>query len=168
MDARMLAIAAFGFVCLTRGVEGQGLSQYRDFELGSDLASVATLAGVASSDAKTIHQRPAALQDLEWRPPHWIAGATAASTDPVEWILFSFYNDQLFRLVPNDWGGGVVRARELSCGGSSDGEIDRVEALHHCGEFREKLVFRGDLQVINDRVVGRPVMIPQNANALLA
>jgi len=99
MHARTLAICAFGIVFSAVGHEGQGLSQYRNFELGSDLASVATLAGVASSDAKTIHQRPAVLQDLEWRPSHWIAGSTSASTDPVEQIVFSFYNDQLFRVV---------------------------------------------------------------------
>jgi hypothetical protein len=63
------------------------------------VASVSTRAGIASSEAKVIYQRPAVLQDLEWRPSRWIAGSTAASTDPVERILFSFYNDQLFRVV---------------------------------------------------------------------
>jgi hypothetical protein len=67
--------------------------------LGSDLASVSTLAGVASSEAKIVHQRPAVLQDLRWRPSRWIVGSTARSTDPVEEILFSFFNDQLFRIV---------------------------------------------------------------------
>jgi hypothetical protein len=37
------------------------------------------------------------LQDLEWRPSRWGTGANA--TDPVERISFSFYNDQLFRIV---------------------------------------------------------------------
>src|ERR1700752_5178979 len=46
-----------------------------------------------------IHQRAPVFQDLEWKPPHWIAGSTAASTDPVEHVLFSFYDDQLFRVV---------------------------------------------------------------------
>jgi hypothetical protein len=98
MNIRTLAMCAFavGFACVTHG---EGLSQYRNFELGSDLASVSALAGVASSEAKTIHRRPAALQDLEWRPSRWIAGSTSDSTDPVEQILFSFYNDQLFRVV---------------------------------------------------------------------
>jgi hypothetical protein len=99
MHARTLAICAVGIVCSTHALGGQGLSQYRNFELGSDVTAVSALAGIASSEAKTIHQRPAVLQDLEWRPSHWISGSTAASTDPVEQILFSFYNDQLFRLV---------------------------------------------------------------------
>jgi hypothetical protein len=99
MHARTLAICALGIVCSTHGLEGQGPSQYRDFALGSDLASVSDRTGVSASRAKTIHQRPAVLQDLEWRPSRWNVGSTADSTDPVEQIVFSFYNDQLFRVV---------------------------------------------------------------------
>jgi hypothetical protein len=97
--ARTLAISALGIVSLTPGLEGQALSRYRNFALGSDLATVSTLAGVSSSEAKMIHERPAILQDLEWRPSRWIVGSTATSTDPVEQITFGFYNDQLFRVV---------------------------------------------------------------------
>lgn len=99
MNARTLAICAFGMALVGHRLDAQDLSRYRTFELGSTLASVATLTGVASSDAKTIHQRPALLQDLEWRPSRWVPGSTSASTDPVEQIVFSFYNNQLFRVV---------------------------------------------------------------------
>jgi hypothetical protein len=99
MNAPTLAIVVCGIVCLTRGVDGQSLSQYRNFALGSDVTSVSAVAGVDPTEAKTIHQRPAVLQDLEWRPSRWVAGSTASSVDPVEHILFSFYNDQLFRVV---------------------------------------------------------------------
>jgi hypothetical protein len=99
MIPRTLAIWTFGIVLLTVGPAAQGRSQYRNFALGSDLASISTLAGVALSEAKTIHRRPAVLQDFEWRPPYWTAGTTSRSTDPVEQVLFSFYNDQLFRVV---------------------------------------------------------------------
>jgi hypothetical protein len=95
---RMLGLCLF-ILCSTHGLEAQDLSHYRNFELGSDLGSVSTGAGVAASEAKTIHQRPAVLQDLEYRPSHWLTGSAAASTDPVEQIAFSFYNDQLFRIV---------------------------------------------------------------------
>jgi len=98
MYARLFAVG-FAIVCSTYALDGQGLSRYRDFALGSDVASVSDLAGVSASKARTIHQRPAVLQDLEWRPMRWNLGSTAASTDPVEQILFSFYNDQLFRVV---------------------------------------------------------------------
>jgi hypothetical protein len=96
--ARILGLSVF-IMCSTHGLEAQDLSRYRNFELGSNVASVSTTAGVAASDTKTIHQRPAVLQDLEYRPSHWLAESTAPSTDPVEQIVFSFYNDQLFRIV---------------------------------------------------------------------
>jgi hypothetical protein len=98
IHARLLAVC-FGIVCSPGALAGQGPTQYREFALGSGLASVSDLAGVSASRAKTIHQRPAVLQDLEWRPSRWNLGATAESTDPAEQIVFSFYNDQLFRVV---------------------------------------------------------------------
>lgn len=67
--------------------------------LGSDVASVAALAGLNPAEAKTVHERPAVLQELEWTPSRWVAGSNARSVDPVEQILFSFYNDQLFQIV---------------------------------------------------------------------
>jgi hypothetical protein len=95
--ARILGVCVVGIVCSAHGLEAEDLSRYRNFELGSDVASVSTAAGVATSEAKTVHQRPAVMQDLQYRPSHWTAGT--ASTDPVEQIAFSFYNDQLFRIV---------------------------------------------------------------------
>lgn len=97
--ARTLAIVAIGMLWSTLALDAQVLSHYRNFELGSDVSSVSSLAGVASSEVKTVHQRPALLQDLEWRPSRYVNGSTAASTDPVEQVLFSFYDDQLFRAV---------------------------------------------------------------------
>jgi hypothetical protein len=63
------------------------------------MASVAAVAGVDPAEAKTIDQRPAMLQNLEWRPSRWVAGSTTSSIDPVEQIRFSFYDNQLFRVV---------------------------------------------------------------------
>jgi hypothetical protein len=99
MDARTFATGALGIVLLTYGIEAQGVAQYRNFALGSNVATVANLTDVSASEAKTIHQRPALLQDLEWRPSRWVRGSMATSTDPVDHIVFSFYNDQLFRVV---------------------------------------------------------------------
>src|SRR5581483_405856 len=73
--------------------------RYRTFELGSSLAAVSKETGVAPTEAKTVHQRPAVVQDLEWRPSRWTAGVNAPSNDPVERMFFTFYNDQLFRIV---------------------------------------------------------------------
>ncbi|HXD74876.1 MAG TPA: hypothetical protein VN628_14105 [Vicinamibacterales bacterium] len=55
------------------------------------------IAGLTAADARVLHGRPALLQDLQWRPPFVLDDASAK--DPVEDIVFSFYNDQLFRIV---------------------------------------------------------------------
>lgn len=117
------ASSAVGIVCLTLALDGQGLHRYRDFALGSNLGSVADRASIAPSSAKTVHQRPAVLQELEWRPSHWIAGSIAPSTDPVEQIAFSFYNDQLFRIV-------VDYRHERTLGMTSADMIEAISASY--------------------------------------
>jgi hypothetical protein len=97
--ASTVVVGAITLLLSTHPLESQGLAQYRDFQLGGDLASVATLAGVAASTAKVIHQRPALMQDLEWRPSRWTSAPIAAQSDPVQQVTFSFYTDQLFRVV---------------------------------------------------------------------
>jgi hypothetical protein len=123
MDARTFATGALGIVLLTYGVEGQGVAQYRNFALGSNVAAVATLTGAPASDAKTIHQQPAVLQDLEWRPSRWISGSASASTDPVDQIVFSFYNDQLFRVV-------VTYAQDRTAGMTNADMVEAISAVY--------------------------------------
>ena len=43
------------------------LSKYRDFQLGTDLPTIAKQVGASPSQAKAIHRRPALIQELEWR-----------------------------------------------------------------------------------------------------
>ena len=57
------------------------------------------MADVAVSEATVTHQRPALIQDLQWRRPYSASSPTAVFPDSVQQIVFSFYNDQLFRLV---------------------------------------------------------------------
>jgi hypothetical protein len=97
MTARTVAACAFAMTIVGNRLDAQDLSRYRTFELGTDVAAVSALTGVASSAATTVHQRPVLSQDLEWRPSRWMPGATAA--DSVEQIVFSFYDDRLFRIV---------------------------------------------------------------------
>jgi hypothetical protein len=97
--ARTLAACTLGFVLLAHGVDGQSVARYRNFEPGMNVAAVSALTGVAATEVKTIHERPAVLQDLQWRLSQWIPGSSAASTDPVDQIVFSFVDDRLFRVV---------------------------------------------------------------------
>jgi hypothetical protein len=95
---RTLAVVA-ALVLIAHAVDGQDRARYRDFRLGSDLPSVAALAKVAASGVKTIHQRPALIQELEWRSSYVMGGTAAPQSDPVQRIVFSFYDGQLFKLV---------------------------------------------------------------------
>jgi len=54
--------------------------------------------GARASDLHVIHERPALLQDLSWRP-RFAAGTPIPNLDPVDEIVFSFYNDQLFKIA---------------------------------------------------------------------
>jgi hypothetical protein len=99
ITTRTLTVVTLGLVLSTHALQGQDRSRYRDFRLGSDLQSVSALTTAVGSDAKTIHQRPAVIQQLVWRPPYFLRGTAAPQNDPVQQIVFSFYNDQLFRLA---------------------------------------------------------------------
>ncbi len=70
------------------------LSKYRTFELGTDLAKVAELAGSTPSQAKIIHQRPVLIQELAWHP----RGATS-KPEPAREVVFTFYDGKLFRIA---------------------------------------------------------------------
>lgn len=85
-------------ILFAQAIDAQEQVRYRDFLLGSDLASVAKLAGTAAAGAKVVHARPALMQDLEWRPRYYSSGASPA-TDPVDVMQFRFYDDQLFMVV---------------------------------------------------------------------
>jgi hypothetical protein len=93
--AMSMSLAALSAPWLLAG----DLSSYRNFQLGMNLLAVEKQAEIKPSEAKTVHQRPAMLQDLEWRPRRF--PGPAPESDPVKDILFSFYNSQLFRMVVN-------------------------------------------------------------------
>ncbi len=79
-------------------VSAEDLSRYREFQLGTDLATVAKQAGASPADAKIIHSRPALIQELEWRPQPL---GTSSITEPAQQVVFRFYNGELFRIVVN-------------------------------------------------------------------
>jgi hypothetical protein len=119
INPRLLGVVVLGLVLSTPHLYGAGRAQYRDFQLGSDLASVSARSGVAASEARTLHLRPAVTQELEWRIPLFASGSPTPQNDAVQQIVFSFYNDQLFRLVV-----GYDRQRT---DGMTDG--DMIDAL---------------------------------------
>jgi hypothetical protein len=90
-----LGIVALGLIASAASLQAQAQVRYREFSLGADVRTVSALTGVAASEVKNIHVRPALMQELEWRRGY----SEAALTDSAQQIVFSFYNDQLTRLV---------------------------------------------------------------------
>jgi hypothetical protein len=73
------------------------LSTYRGFQFGMGLNAAVKHSGMDISEVTMIHERPARIQELSWRPVRF----SSSDTDPVERVLFSFYNGQLFRMLVN-------------------------------------------------------------------
>ena len=95
----------------------QDLSRYRGYVLESSLASVVETSGARAADARTLHHRPATIQELEWRAPYVSSGDHNA--DPVQRAAFAFFNDALYKIV-------VIYERDRM-DGLTDGDV--IESL---------------------------------------
>jgi len=78
-------------------LRGQDLSKYRNFPFGTSLASVSKQVDRQPIEAEVIHQQPALIQELTWYPPQPYGSSRPA--EPVEKILFSFHNGELYRML---------------------------------------------------------------------
>ncbi len=116
ISLRNIAISVFGAVITAAPTYSQDLSRYREFQLGTNLPAIAKQIRVKPSEAKAIHERPAMIQELEWRAPLMDSSQRAESVGN---ILFRFYNGELYRLV-------VTYDRERTEGMTAE---DLVEAL---------------------------------------
>jgi hypothetical protein len=90
-------IAVLGLLLTAHAASAQDMSRYRAYALASSLDSIVASSGVRGDAAKTIHSRPAKIQELEWRAPY--VSSSAVLVDPVRAIAFSFVDDELFQIV---------------------------------------------------------------------
>ena len=97
INIRNLTISVCWLVLWTPLIYAQDLSRYREFQLGMNLLAVAKQIDARPSEVKVIHQRPAVIQELEWRPRNALASSREAGS--VNEVLFTFYNGELFRMV---------------------------------------------------------------------
>jgi hypothetical protein len=91
---RALVVATM--IVMSWPVAGADIGTYRDFTLGTSTADVLTRAGASQRDVKKLHERPALLEDLAWRPPY---KSNIVDRDSVAVIAFSFIDGRLFRMV---------------------------------------------------------------------
>ena len=95
--ARLLV--AVGLILGGQLAFAQDMPRYRAYVLESSLDSVVAASGARAADARTLHKRPAAIQQLVWRAPYVDSRNTLA--DPVQEISFTFYNDALYQVIVN-------------------------------------------------------------------
>jgi hypothetical protein len=130
-------------------IPARDLSSYREFQLGMNLLAVAKQADMKPSEAKLIHQRPAVIQELEWRPQNSLTSSPV--TDPVKEVLFSFYNGELFRIL--------VAYDQYKTEGLTDQDmVDSISARYGTGTRPDaKIILFSSFYVYNDteKVVAR-------------
>jgi hypothetical protein len=86
-------VVLFSTVSLLRA---QDLSKYRHFTLGMSVTKLLERTDEKMSDVKTIHGRPALIQEVTWWPPS--GPGSSFRSDGVEQVLFSFYNGELYKI----------------------------------------------------------------------
>jgi hypothetical protein len=94
--SKLTALALFAAV--SAQMLAGDLSKYREFQFGTSLSTVAKQTGGSPTQAKVVQRRPALIEEFQWRPQTF--GSTAKS-EPVQEIVFSFYDSLLFRIVVN-------------------------------------------------------------------
>jgi hypothetical protein len=99
MNSTRPLVIAVGLILGAQLTFAQDMSRYRAYALQSSLESVLAASGARTADAKTLHERPATIQQLEWRAPYVDSRNTLA--DPVRDISFTFYNDALYQVIVN-------------------------------------------------------------------
>jgi hypothetical protein len=97
MNSTRPLVIAFGLILGGQLAFAQDMSRYRAYLLESSLDSVVAASGARAADAKTLHERPATIQQLEWRAPY--VDSRNRLADPVREIAFTFYNDALYQVI---------------------------------------------------------------------
>jgi hypothetical protein len=120
-DFRVMAVAVLSVILVGQPAGAQELSRYRDYALGSSVAAIVKASGTRADETKTLHERPARIQELQWRAPYVSSGTEMA--DPVRDVLFSFFDDQLYQLV-------VTYDRDRMEGLTNEDVIESISATY--------------------------------------
>jgi hypothetical protein len=92
-----LTIALTLILFSTSVISAQDLSKYRNFSLGMRLAELSKQLNATPDQVIVVHQTPALIQELTWWPLP--AYRSTAPPEPVQQVLFSFYNGALDKMV---------------------------------------------------------------------
>ena len=97
----------------------QDLAKYRDFQFGMSPESVAKQTHTNVLALKTIHQRPALIQTLQWDQSSYTDGKDRSLRS----IRFDFYNGELFKMV-------VTYDTARTDGLTTDDMIEAISAIY--------------------------------------
>ncbi len=98
MNSTHALVVVVSLIVSAQVVSAQELSRYRAYALESSVESVVATIGARAPAAQTLHERPATIQQLEWRAPYGSPG-NGVSADPVRDVAFSFVNDALYQVL---------------------------------------------------------------------
>jgi len=126
-------------------VQAQELSRYRAYVLESSVDAVATTIGARATEARTLHERPEKIQELQWRAPYETPGS--ASADPVRDVAFRFVNDALYQVL-------VTYDRDRTAGLTNDDIIQSLSVSYGMPMLKSTIV-RAELPsaVLDDAIV---------------
>lgn len=79
-------------------VSADDFSRYREFTLGSSVAAVTSVTRSADRDLKTVHSRPALVQEVTWQP-RYMTGLPVADRGSINEMVFGFVDDRLFQMT---------------------------------------------------------------------
>ncbi|MGH9253130.1 MAG: hypothetical protein ACRD3C_01015 [Vicinamibacterales bacterium] len=120
---RFVAVSVYAAIVLcSYSADAQDLSRYRDVAFGSSVSSVVALTGTNAGAVKVVHERPALIQEIAWRP-QYVLGRPAGRIEAVQVITLRFYDDQLFSVT-------VVYDARLVEGLTNLDIIDAVSAVY--------------------------------------
>lgn len=94
MHNRLFAVAVAIVICFSPAA-AQDLARYRAYALDSNVAAVLASSEARADDVKVLHEKPALIQELEWRARY---AAPTEAADPVRAIVFSFCDDALYQV----------------------------------------------------------------------
>jgi hypothetical protein len=138
---RMLATSVLCATLFSSLGTAQDLSKYRDFEFGMSIESVAKIAAINPSGAKTVHQRPELIQRLDWEANGYLDASPKVNS--VRNIRFDFYNGELFKMV-------VTYDTNQTKGLTTDDLVESLSALYGQADTPETTIIVSPFQTYND------------------
>src|SRR4030095_202660 len=70
MNRTQALVVSVSLIVRAQVVSAQELSRYRGYALESSVETVVASIGARAGQAQTLHERPAKIQELEWRAPY--------------------------------------------------------------------------------------------------